>query len=261
MTATTIVRLEPTGPAGKGLERWPDMPAAELASGTPVQHGCYYLNDAAHGLSVGVWDCTAFTSKPMSYPVNEFMILLEGAVTILEKNGRETTVRAGESFVLPKGLDCTWRQTGHVRKFFVIFDDASGTAPRDAAALAVLRPDPKGTLSPSPAPAADMLLSPVPSQQGHQCFADATGQWSVGVWASTPYHRKTIPFPRHELMHILEGSVTLTDGAGTPHRFQAGDTFLVPLGTLCDWKSTENLRKIYCIFQPKTAASATAAAE
>jgi uncharacterized cupin superfamily protein len=137
MTATTIVRLEPTGPAGKGLERWPDMPAAELASGTPVQHGCYYLNDAAHGLSVGVWDCTAFTSKPMSYPVNEFMILLEGAVTILEKNGRETTVRAGESFVLPKGLDCTWRQTGHVRKFFVIFDDASGTAPRDAAALAV----------------------------------------------------------------------------------------------------------------------------
>jgi uncharacterized cupin superfamily protein len=52
-------------------------------------------------------------------------------------------------------------------------------------------------------------------------------------------------------MHILEGSVTLTEGSGVIHRFKAGDTFFVPMGTLCDWRSTEDLRKIYCIFQPK----------
>jgi uncharacterized protein len=62
-------------------------------------------------------------------------------------------------------------------------------------------------------------------------------------------------------MHILEGSVTLTDGAGMAHRFHAGDTFFVPMGTACDWECTQDLRKIYCIFQPKAVAAKSQAAE
>jgi uncharacterized cupin superfamily protein len=45
------------------------------------------------------------------------------------------------------------------------------------------------------------------------------------------------------------------------HRFKAGDTFFVPMGTLCDWQSTEDIRKIYCIFQPKAVAAKSKAAE
>jgi uncharacterized cupin superfamily protein len=261
MTSAGILRFEPKGADDAGLIRWPDFAAADLESGSPVQHGHEYLNDAARGLTAGVWDCTAFTTTMMSYPVNEFMILLEGDVTIIEENGRRTTVKAGESFILPKGLRCKWQQTGYVRKYFVIFDDASSLSPRDASSLAVRRPDPKGDLAPSTPPGADVLLSAVPRQWSHVWFEDMTAQWTVGVWATTPYHRKAIPFPRHELMHILEGSVTLTDGAGTAHRFSAGDTFFVPMGTLCDWKSTEDLRKIYCIFQPKAVAAKSEAAE
>ncbi len=251
MTSTGILRFEPKGPAASGLTRWPDFAAADLESGAPVQHGHEYLNDAERGLTAGIWDCTAFTTPMMSYPVNEFMILLEGEVTIIEEGGRRTTVRAGESFILPKGLRCQWQQIDYVRKYFVIFDDASGLTPKDAASLKVGRPDPKGDLAPSASPGADLLLSAVPRQCAHVWFEDLTGQWTVGVWFSTPYHRKTIPFPRHELMHILEGSVTLTEGSGVIHRFKAGDTFFVPMGTLCDWRSTEDLLKIYCIFQPK----------
>ena len=97
-----------------------------------------------------------------------------------------------------------------------------------------------------------MLLSPVPTQKDRNFFEDETGQFTVGVWETTGYHRKLINFTRHELMHLLEGSVTFTDDKGKPQTFKAGDTFFVPLGTPNAWKSEGTLRKIYCIFQPKS---------
>jgi uncharacterized cupin superfamily protein len=187
--------------------------------------------------------------------------VLEGAVTIVDAKGGETTIRAGESFIIPKGLPCVWKQTGYMRKFFVIFDDASGLAAKDPAALRVLRPDPKAALAPSTGPAAEVLLSAAPTQHDRQYFADLTGQWTVGVWDTTAYHRKTIDFQRHELMHLLEGAVTLTEEGQPPQTFRAGDTFFVPLGTRCDWQTTGYLRKIYCILQPKAAAATKEAAE
>ena len=72
-----------------------------------------------------------------------------------------------------------------------------------------------------------------------------------GVWDTTGYHRKLIDFPRHELMHILEGEVTFEDDQGRSQTFKAGDTFFVPLGTPNSWKSGDYLRKIFVIFQPK----------
>ena len=77
----------------------------------------------------------------------------------------------------------------------------------------------------------------------------------MSAWNSTAFQRKTIDFPRHELMHILEGAVTITEDGQPPRTFKAGDTFVVPMGTPCDWKTTAYIRKIYCIFQPKAAAA------
>ena len=168
MTAPRIQKLEPFGPSGTaaatGLALWPEIPASALAVGKPVQRGHYYLEDKARGLTAGVWDCTAMTEKGGPYSVNEFMILLEGEVTLIEppKNvpsplageggapsgragegaaqaePRRTTFRAGESFIIPKGLPCQWHQDGYVRKFFVIFDDASGLAPENPADLGLM---------------------------------------------------------------------------------------------------------------------------
>jgi len=257
MATGKIIRFEPQGPAGTGLVRWPEIPASELTVGTPVQRGHTYFEDKAIGLSAGVWDCTAMTAKLAPYPVNEFMIVLEGAVTIVDARDRAVTIKAGESFLIPKGLPCVWRQDGYIRKFFAIFDDASGRTPPDPAVLEV-RPDPQAALAPCDGPAPEVLASAAPTQRDKQYFADLTGQWTVGVWDSTAYHRKTIGFPRHELMHILEGEVTLAEEGGPgerglPQTFKAGDTFFVPMGTRCDWKTTGYVRKIYCIMQPKVA--------
>jgi uncharacterized cupin superfamily protein len=159
---------------------------------------------------------------------------------------RETVVRAGESFFIPKGRRCIWNQAGYLKKLMVLIDDRAGNGTKQ-----IFKIDPAVKLQPSTPPAPDILHSPVPKQHTHEYFENATGELTVGVWDTTGYHRKLIPFPRYELMHLLEGSVTFTDDKGGSQTFKAGDTFFVPLGTPNSWKSEGYLRKIYCIFQPK----------
>ena len=99
------------GPAGKGLETWEEIPASALVAGTPVQRGHNYFTDETGTLTACVWDCTPMTTKCEPYSVNEFMYVIEGSVTIVHENGTEWTIRAGESFVIPKGAPVTWKQT------------------------------------------------------------------------------------------------------------------------------------------------------
>ncbi len=244
MPKPAIIRFDPKA----RLEQWPDFPESEIASGSRAQRGHAWIDDKACGLSAGIWEAEANVTHWMNYPVNEFMLVLEGEVVIVTETG-ETRIASGESFVIPKGLRCRWTQSGRVKKFFVIFDDSSGAA--NPGPLRAIKLDPQVKLSPSSPPSPEMLHSPVPSQHAHEYFEDATKQFTVGVWDTTGYHRKLIDFPRHELMHLLEGSVTFTDAKGDAQTFKKGDTFFVPLGTPNSWKSEGYLRKIYCIFLPR----------
>lgn len=244
MPKPAIIRFD----AKARMEPWPDMPASEIASGSRAQRGLVWLDDKAHGLSAGLWEAEANAGHWTNYAVNEFMLVLEGEVVIVTETG-EVRVGPGESFVIPKGLRCRWTQKGRVKKFFVIFDDSSGAV--NPGPLRAIKIDPDVKLSPSTPPSPEMLHSPVPSQHAHEYFEDATKQFTVGVWDTTGYRRKLIDFPRHELMHLLEGSVTFSDGTGAAQTFHKGDTFFVPLGTPNSWASDGYLRKIYCIFLPR----------
>jgi uncharacterized cupin superfamily protein len=95
MATGKIVRFEAQGPAGTGLVRLPDFAPGTLVAGTPVQRGHTYFEDKTIGLSAGVWDCTAMTGKLEPYSVNEFMLVLEGAVTIVD--ARDRAVRPSAS--------------------------------------------------------------------------------------------------------------------------------------------------------------------
>jgi uncharacterized cupin superfamily protein len=187
---------------------WEDFPEGEIISGTRKHNGLTLFEDKARGLTAGVWEQGANESRWIDYPVNEFMTVLEGEVVIVEED-RSVSIKAGESFIIPKGLRCRWTQPGQVKKFFVIFDDASGL--QNTGPLRTIKIDPNVTLDPSTPPAAAMLLSPVPVQHAHDYFSDATGQLNIGVWDTTGYHRKLIDFPRHELMCLLEGAVEFED--------------------------------------------------
>ena len=191
MSDLKVMRFETNGPAATGMPEWDLIPAEGLTSGEPVQRGHVYHDDKANGLMVGVWDCTPFTAKQGPYDVNEFMLVLEGSVTIVDERGHEETISAGQSFIIPKGLPCVWKQTEYIRKFFVIHNDASGMTPEDASALAVIRPDPDAAMAPMEVDASQPFVGDLPTQNIKACFNDMTGQMTVGTWDSTPFERFT----------------------------------------------------------------------
>lgn len=240
------VRFDPN----VALETWEEIPASGLVSGTPVQRGRLYIDDKARGLTAGIWACSAMTTKFRPHDCDEFMLVLEGRIEIVTPDGRVTRIDAGESFILPKGLVCQWRQPGDVKKIFVILETPDDAATRDQAGLAVIKPDPAVALSPSPGPKPEMLNSGSPVQRGHEVFENRDGNFTVGVWDTTAYHRKAVPFPRHELMCLLEGSVSITGPGGRTQTFKAGDSFFVPHGAVTDFRTDGYVRKIYAILQP-----------
>jgi uncharacterized cupin superfamily protein len=71
---------------------------------------------------------------------------------------------------------------------------------------------------------------------------------SAGVWEADPYTSDAGEARYSEFMYLLDGSVTLIDGAGREETFRAGDAVLVPRGTRYTWKQTEHLRKYWAIF-------------
>lgn len=231
------------------LAAWPDFPDSEIAAGDRGSRGHFWVRDDKSGLSAGIWEAEANLGRWMNWPVDEFVMVLEGQVVIVEV-GRESVFGPGDSFIIPKGCRCIWNQCGYFKKFMVMSSGphlAAGSGVPQVIAI-----DPHVALAPFAPPSASLLLSPVPTQHAHDYFEDATGQFTIGVWDTTGYTRKLIDFPRHELMHLLEGSVTFTDDKGSTRTFNAGDTFFVPLGTPNAWTSEGYLRKIFVIFQPKT---------
>jgi uncharacterized cupin superfamily protein len=239
------VRVDPDA----ALEDWGPIEAERRIAGEGRQRGILYVDDQPRGLTAGIWACTSFTSQMAPHGNDEFMLLLEGAVEIVEPSGKVTRIVAGESFILPKGLVRQWRQSVDVKKIFVILETPDDAAARDAGGLAVIKPDPSLPLSPSTGPKPEMLLSGAPQQHGREFFEDRGGKLNVGVWSSTAYHRKPVPFPRHELMCLLEGSVSITGPSGRTQTFTAGQSFFVPYGAVTDFRTDGYVKKIYTILE------------
>jgi len=249
MISARLMRMFPhTG--GDGLDDWGDIPAADLVSGSPRQRGRYYFNAPDIGLSAGVWDCTAFDAKMGPYSVDEFMILLEGSVTVTEADGRVTGIQAGESFVIPRGLNCAWKQEGYVRKIFVIYENPAAPVPARPAADHVIKLDLTAALSPCAGPDPALLNGPEPRCAEHVVYGDASGRLTIGLWSATPYDRKATPFGRYELMHFLDGQVDLHDGGASGQAFQAGETIFVPKGVPLGWRNKSDVKKIFVILMP-----------
>ncbi|WP_340118726.1 cupin domain-containing protein [Pelagibius sp. 7325] len=73
------------------------------------------------------------------------------------------------------------------------------------------------------------------------------GTISTGVWLCAPCRCEIESFPVHEMMTIIEGSVTVTTADGKAETFTAGDSLFIAKGTKCVWEITETLRKFYMI--------------
>ena len=245
---TNFVRL--TNLDTPDLEDWGLWPEHDLVAGEGQQHGRLWLDDKDTGLTVGIWQCSPITARMGPWSTNEVMLLIEGSVVIDHADGSTLDVVAGEAFFIPKGTVCAWRQAGSLKKFFVIHDDASGRTATDASALRARKIALDGELSPTDGPDPSLLSGAVPTCRETVAFTDLTGQLTAGVWSATPYRRKAVPSSRHELMHVLDGTMTLFDEAGREETFAAGETVFVQNGAMTGWSSATEVRKFFCSLIP-----------
>jgi hypothetical protein len=146
---------------------------------------------------------------------NEFMLVLQGSVTLVNTGGGETTVRAGESFVVPQGWDGYWKQLEFFRKFAFSFRNPSWRKPSDPTALNIVKLDHKARLEPCQPPPAELLSGPLPVQHAHEWFVDVSGQLAVGVHDTTAFHQKPMRSPRHDWRHVGRSASPTKRGRST----------------------------------------------
>jgi len=79
-------------------------------------------------------------------------------------------------------------------------------------------------------------------------YADPTGQFFAGIWASEAGAMK-VSYTEEELCVLLEGRVRLVDSAGAAREFGPGSAFVIPAGFEGVWETLEPVRKIYTIWQ------------
>ncbi len=115
------IRLSPTGPEGwRGL---PDQTqeTATLVAGLPEGRDHAYVRREAAKYRIGIWRSQAYSEWYDSYAADEFMVVLDGAVT-LEAEGFSQTYVKGDAFFVPKGFQGYWRQAVPMLKYYVIFE-------------------------------------------------------------------------------------------------------------------------------------------
>jgi len=249
MPDLNVIKFDIDGPTLTGLVEWEAIPAEIIASGNPVQRGHTYFSTEADKFSAGVWDCTENELKFAPYDVDEFMLVLEGSITLKDSSGNSHVYRAGESFIIPKGCECTWTQSEYCRKYWAILDDAENQI-RENEGFNAIRIDTSASMPAVPQNDPTPYLSDIPEMGLLSLYKDQSGKFEVGLWECSPMQRVPATLVRSELMHILEGSGSITNADGIVFNFKAGDTFLVPIGMGYQWHSTEYVKKIFCSYTP-----------
>ena len=99
-----------------GIDR-PIVLAPMAGPGTP-QMTTWVLHEAADGtMMAGIWECTP-GSYHATYTAYEYVVLIEGRITITPDGGTPVSVVAGDAFVVEKDFKGTWVIEEKVRKHF-----------------------------------------------------------------------------------------------------------------------------------------------
>ncbi len=175
-------------------------------------------------------------------PGDEFVIVLAGSLRL-----GGVTLAADACAVVPAGIAFGWQAAPGTRA--LTMRHAIGTAAADT----VVPIDTAAALIPSNPPLAELLVGPTPSCRNHTDYLSSDGVFICGTWDSTPYHRTTMRYRHHELMHLLQGGVTFVDESGASATFSTGDIFLLEHGAQCSWDSKVDVKKVYAIWRPAVA--------
>ncbi|WP_267433163.1 cupin domain-containing protein [Sphingomonas sp. GM_Shp_1] len=175
-------------------------------------------------------------------PGDEFVIVLAGSLRL-----GEVMLETDACAVIPSGVAFDWQAAPGTRALAMRYAIEKPAADR------IVLIDESAALTPSNPPLAELLVGPTPSCRNHTDYLSSDGVVICGTWDSTPYHRTAMRYRHHELMHLLNGSVTFRDETGASRTFGKGDIFLLEHGAMCSWDSQENVKKVYAIWRPVVA--------
>lgn len=192
------------------------------------------------GVSAGL---VAFSDDAVieDFPHSETLVVHAGRV-VLSSAEHRLELGVGASAVIGRGTRLTVQASAGSAWAFCAVDQADAPV---CPGLTLL--DRYTLLNPSAAPEPQILIGPTPQCRALNLFDDTTTELRIGIWDSTPYARHGRPHKLHELMHLLEGSVTLQDNDGGEVRVNTGDTVFVAKGAPCAWTSTVYVRKVYAV--------------
>ena len=96
--------------------------------------------------------------------------------------------------------------------------------------------------------APEKLLAGNPRQSTWLEYADPSGRFFVGTWASEVGKWK-IAYTEEEECRMLEGVSIVTDDADVEITVQAGDRFVIPRGFIGTWEVVTPTRKTFVIYE------------
>ncbi|MBI4028502.1 MAG: DUF861 domain-containing protein [Verrucomicrobia bacterium] len=105
----------------KSAVKLADFPisANQITEGKPVAKIWINAQSADLKVTQGVWDCTAGKFN-WDFTWDEFVMVLEGEVTITSEGGPVFTLRKDDFAHFPLGLKTKWHVPKYVKKTFVI---------------------------------------------------------------------------------------------------------------------------------------------
>ena len=96
--------------------------AKRLIEGRPSQAFSTQFSNYQGNFHCGVW-----VSEPgcwrVHYTEDEFCLILEGEVELVDASGAAKRYGVGDAFVIPQGFSGSWRSIGNVRKYYAIHED------------------------------------------------------------------------------------------------------------------------------------------
>lgn len=214
--------------------------ATPLSPIDPFMDGRQVAYTGPDGVSAGIVHISESLNID-DFPHTEVMVVHAGHV-VLQSQGQTLELGIGASAVIGRGTALRVEAQTDTQWAFCAVTHSTAEPTPGLTAL-----DPLAILSPSAAPEPQMLIGPTPQCRSRNAVEDDTTGLRVGVWDSTPYERHGRPHKLNELMHMIEGSVTLLAPDGTSQTVNTGDSVFVPQGAPCAWKSARYVRKVYAV--------------
>lgn len=208
--------------------------------------GRYASSKLSAGFSAGVWECPPAMTASVRQAADQIIFPVDGEATIIDSGGFTLKVGIGDGVFLPKGAEFKWTQSSASRALFISNTDNEDS--KSGPKKPLLIPADKPLLDDFPLPPANTYLSELPRQKAWALGNDLA--LSIGMWESTPFRRKPVPFQRYEFMYIQQGSFLLAPEDGKVLRFGVGDLFFVDYGGDIAFSADEYVKKIYWSFYP-----------